>query len=135
LGTETKTGFARVDTELATRTTGMKSDLAKITSELNTSFSEGKGEMKSVKSDITLMRWQFGAMSVGLVGFFSVNSQWIPILGYLLKGMIVDKALETNAAKMFLNTYLRPGKIDPGYPIYTYDITEILGAANYLAYW
>jgi hypothetical protein len=56
LGTETKTGFARVDTELATLTTGMKSDLAKITSELNTGFSEGKGEMKSVKSNITLMR-------------------------------------------------------------------------------
>jgi hypothetical protein len=41
---------------------------------------------------------------------------------------IVDKALETDAAKMVLN-------IQPGCPIYTYDITEILGAANYLAYW
>jgi hypothetical protein len=80
LSTETKTGFARVDTELAILTTGMKSDLAKITSELDTGFSEGKVEMKSVKSDITLMRWQLGVMRVGLVGFFSVNSQWIRIL-------------------------------------------------------
>jgi F0F1-type ATP synthase assembly protein I len=78
------TQFARMDTRMDTRFARMDDDLKDMKIELlaeikkanaqliefATSINGVKSEIKAVESVVTLLRWQVGVISVGVLGFF-----------------------------------------------------------------
>jgi F0F1-type ATP synthase assembly protein I len=77
------TRFARMDDDLKDMKIELLAEIKKANAQLTefaTSINGVKSEIKAVESVVTLLRWQVGVISVGVLGFFTVNSQWIRIL-------------------------------------------------------
>jgi archaellum component FlaC len=83
MDTRMDTRFARMDDDLKDMKIELLAEIKKANAQLTefaTSINGVKSEIKAVESVVTLLRWQVGVISVGVLGFFTVNSQWIRIL-------------------------------------------------------